>query len=141
MKKNKPAPKFRKEQDEREFWTTHDTTDYFDYSKSNRVEIEFDSGVEAPVKSISLRLPRVMLNQLKVLVNKKDIPYQSLIKVYLAKKSPKSRKQVSPYASLLRSETRAGLWTSAARAGLANPNREPFTTKASLPYRSEQIRD
>ena len=53
-KKLKPVPKFRKEQDEREFWTTHDTTDYFDYSKSNRVEIEFDSGVEAPVKSISL---------------------------------------------------------------------------------------
>jgi hypothetical protein len=45
-----------------------------------------DPGVEAPVKSISLRLPREMLNELKVLANKKDIPYQSLIKVYLAEK-------------------------------------------------------
>jgi predicted DNA binding CopG/RHH family protein len=87
-KKIKPVPKFRNEQDEREFWTTHDTTDYFDFSKSNRVEI----GVEAPVKSISLRLPREMLNQLKVLANKKDIPYQSLIKVYLAEKIAEERK-------------------------------------------------
>jgi predicted DNA binding CopG/RHH family protein len=91
-KKIKPHPKFRKEQEEREFWTTHDTTEYFDYSKSNRVEIEFDPGVEAPVKSISLRLPREMLNELKVLANKKDIPYQSLIKVYMAEKIAEERK-------------------------------------------------
>jgi predicted DNA binding CopG/RHH family protein len=91
-KKIKPHPKFRKEQEERVFWTTHDTTEYFDYSKSNRVEIEFDPGVEAPVKSISLRLPREMLNELKVLANKKDIPYQSLIKVYLAEKIAEERK-------------------------------------------------
>ena len=91
-KKIKAVPKFKKEQDEREFWHTHDATDYFDFSKSNRVEIEFDAGVEAPVKSISLRLPREMLNELKVLANKKDIPYQSLIKVYLAQKSAEERK-------------------------------------------------
>jgi predicted DNA binding CopG/RHH family protein len=91
-RKIKPVPKFRKEQEEREFWTTHDTTEYFDYSKSNRVEIEFDRGVEAPVKSISLRLPREMLNELKALANKKDIPYQSLIKVYLAEKIAEERK-------------------------------------------------
>jgi predicted DNA binding CopG/RHH family protein len=91
-KKIKPVPKFKSEQDEREFWSTHDTTDYFDFSKSSRVEIEFDPGIEAPVKSISLRLPREMLNQLKVLANKKDIPYQSLIKVYLAEKIAEERK-------------------------------------------------
>ena len=91
-KKIKPVPKFRNEQDEREFWNTHDTTEYFDFSKSSRVEIEFDPGIEAPVKSISLRLPREMLNQLKVLANKKDIPYQSLIKVYLAEKIAEERK-------------------------------------------------
>jgi predicted DNA binding CopG/RHH family protein len=91
-KKIKPVPKFRNEQDEREFWNTHDTTEYFDFSKSSRVEIEFDPGIEAPVKSISLRLPREMLNQLKVLANKKDIPYQSLIKVYLAQKIAEERK-------------------------------------------------
>jgi len=86
------VPKFRNEQDERDFWITHDTTEYFDFSKSSRVEIEFDPGIEAPVKSISLRLPREMLNQLKVLANKKDIPYQSLIKVYLAEKIAQERK-------------------------------------------------
>ncbi len=91
-KKIKPVPKFRNEQEEREFWNTHDTTDYFDFSKSSRLEIEFDRGIEAPVKSISLRLPRDMLNQLKVLANKKDIPYQSLIKVYLAEKIAEERK-------------------------------------------------
>ena len=91
-KKVKPVPKFRNEQDEREFWSTHDTTEYFDFSKSSRVQIEFDPGIEAPVKSISLRLPREMLNQLKVLANKKDIPYQSLIKVYLAEKIAQERK-------------------------------------------------
>jgi predicted DNA binding CopG/RHH family protein len=90
--KIKPVPKFRNEQDERDFWSTHDTTEYFDFSKSSRVEIDFDPGIEAPVKSISLRLPREMLNQLKVLANKKDIPYQSLIKVYLAEKIAQERK-------------------------------------------------
>ena len=91
-KKIKPVPKFRNEQDEREFWRTHETTEYFDFSKSSRVKIEFDPGIEAPVKSISLRLPREMLNRLKVLANKKDIPYQSLIKVYLAEKIAQERK-------------------------------------------------
>jgi predicted DNA binding CopG/RHH family protein len=90
--KIKPVPKFRNEQDERDFWSTHDTTEYFDFSKSSRVEIDFDPGIEAPVKSISLRLPREMLNQLKVVANKKDIPYQSLIKVYLAEKIAQERK-------------------------------------------------
>ena len=91
-KKIKRAGGFKREAVEREFWSTHDTTDYFDFSKQNRVEIEFYRGVEAPVKSISIRLPREMLNELKVIANKKDIPYQSLIKVYLADKIKAERK-------------------------------------------------
>ncbi len=91
-KKVKQTQKFKKEAEEREFWRTHDTMNYFDFSKPSRVEIEFDPGVEAPVKSISLRLPREMLNDLRVLANKKDIPYQSLIKVYLAEKIKEERK-------------------------------------------------
>jgi predicted DNA binding CopG/RHH family protein len=90
-KKIKPIGKFKREPEERAFWSTHDTTDHFDFSEQNRVEIEFDPGVEAPVKSISVRLPREMLNELKVLANKKDIPYQSLIKVYLAEKIKEER--------------------------------------------------
>ena len=91
-RKIKQIPKFRTEDEEREFWDTHVTTDYFDFSKEKRVGIEFDPGIEAPVKSISLRLPREMLNELKVLANKKDIPYQSLIKVYLAEKIKEERR-------------------------------------------------
>ena len=91
-KKAKQAAKYDREAVEREFWSTHDTTDYFDFSKQSRVEIEFDPGVEAPVKSISIRLPREMLNEIRVLANKKDIPYQSLIKVYLAKKIKEERR-------------------------------------------------
>ena len=91
-RKVKQTPKFKRETDEREFWNIHDTMDYFDFSKPNRVDIEFDPGVEAPVKSISLRLPREMLNELKVLANKKDIPYQSLIKVFLAEKINEERR-------------------------------------------------
>ncbi len=49
-KKIKHTEKFKQEAQEREFWSTHDTTDHFDFSKQNRVEIEFDPGVEAPVK-------------------------------------------------------------------------------------------
>jgi len=45
-KKIRPVPKFKKEQDERDFWNTHDTTEYFDFSKSNRVKIEFDPGMK-----------------------------------------------------------------------------------------------
>ncbi|HEY7316980.1 MAG TPA: CopG family antitoxin [Candidatus Binatia bacterium] len=83
MKKRvRPVPKFRKEQDERGFWNTHDTTDYFDFSKPKRFKIQFDPGIEAPVKSISLRLPREMLNELKVLPTKRyslSIADQSLL--------------------------------------------------------------
>ena len=92
-KKAKRAAKLDREAAEREFWRTHDTTDYFDFSKQSRVKIEFDPEVEAPVKSISISLPREMLNELKVLANKKDIPYQSLIKVYLAQKINEERKE------------------------------------------------
>ena len=52
-KKTKRVNRFMREAAEREFWSTHDTTDHFDFSKQKRVEIEFDPGVEAPVKSIS----------------------------------------------------------------------------------------
>jgi len=89
-RKIRPVPKFKREQDERDFWNIHDTTECFDFSKSNRVKIEFDPGIEAPVKSISIRLLREMLNELKVLASKKDnslsIADQGLL-------SPKNRRR------------------------------------------------
>lgn len=82
----KPFPQFRDEAQEREFWQAHDSTDYVNYSKSNRVTIEFDPSVEQPVKLISIRLPREMLNKLRAMATKRDVPYQSLIKMILAEK-------------------------------------------------------
>jgi predicted DNA binding CopG/RHH family protein len=88
--KLKPIPKFRNEDEEREFWHIHDSTDYIDYSKANRVTIKFDPSVEEPVKLISIRLPREMLNKLKAMATKRDVPYQSLIKMILAEKLEKA---------------------------------------------------
>ena len=82
MKKNlKPIPKFNNEDEERDFWASADSSDYFDWSKAERVIFP---NLKPSTKSISIRLPSSMLNRLKVLANQKDVPYQSLIKVFLA---------------------------------------------------------
>ncbi len=83
MKKLKRIPKFKNEDEERKFWHEHDTTDYFDWSKAKKVTFP---NLKPSVKSISLRLPESMVNELKVLANKKDVPYQSLMKIYLSEK-------------------------------------------------------
>lgn len=90
-KKLKSLPEFKNEEEERKFWYEHDSTDYVDYSPENRVSIEFDSSVEEPVKLISIRLPRDMLNQLRAMATKRDVPYQSLIKMILAEKLAHSK--------------------------------------------------
>ncbi len=79
-------PKFRSESEERAFWHSHDTTDYADFSPAHRVTIEFDPAVETPVKLISIRLPRELLNKLRAMAAKLDVPYQSLIKMILAER-------------------------------------------------------
>ncbi|HVP83988.1 MAG TPA: BrnA antitoxin family protein [Rhizomicrobium sp.] len=82
-KKLKPIPRFRNEQEEREFWETHDTTDYVDWSKAQRVRFP---NLKPSTTSISLRLPISLLEQIKIAANKRDVPYQSLIKTWLAEK-------------------------------------------------------
>jgi len=82
MKKFKEIPKFKSEQEEREFWETHDTADYFDLSKAQRVTFP---NLKKSTKTISLRLPADMLENLKVKANAMDVPYQSLIKMILQK--------------------------------------------------------
>ena len=78
--KVKMIPKFKNEDEERKFWETHDATDYFDMSQ----EIEMDlSKLKPTTEAISLRLPAFLLFRIKQLANKKDVPYQSLMKVYL----------------------------------------------------------
>ena len=81
MKKElKEIPKFKTEDEEREFWATHDSTDYFEWDKAERVVFP---NLKPTTRTISLRLPSSMLDGLKVAANKRDVPYQSLIKMFL----------------------------------------------------------
>jgi predicted DNA binding CopG/RHH family protein len=82
--KLKPIPKFRTEAEERRFWETHDTTDYVDWSKAERVRFP---NLKPSTTSISLRLPVSLLERIKIAANKRDMPYQSLIKAWLAEKA------------------------------------------------------
>jgi predicted DNA binding CopG/RHH family protein len=77
----KDIPKFRSESEERTFWESHDSVDYVDWAKAKRVVLP---NLRPSVKTISLRLPESMLEELKRIANKRDVPYQSLIKVFLA---------------------------------------------------------
>ncbi len=83
MKKLKPMPKFKNEKEWANFWMTHDSTQYVDWSKAQKVVFP---NLKPTYKSISLRLPAYMLDEIKLLANKKDVPYQSLMKVFLAEK-------------------------------------------------------
>lgn len=83
MKKLKKIPKFRSESEERKFWNKNDTTSFVDWKSAKKVSFP---NLKPSVKSISLRLPEAMLNDLKVIANKKDIPYQSLMKMFISEK-------------------------------------------------------
>ncbi|MBI4691290.1 MAG: BrnA antitoxin family protein [Nitrospirae bacterium] len=82
-KKLKTIPKFKSEDEEREFWATHDTTEYLDWSRGVRAKFP---NLKLSTRAISLRLPVSLLEDIKIAANKKDVPYQSLIKVWLAEK-------------------------------------------------------
>jgi predicted DNA binding CopG/RHH family protein len=82
-RKLKPVPSFRNETDERAFWESHDSTEYVDWSKAQRVRLP---NLKPSTTAISLRLPVSLLDQIKVAANKRDVPYQSLIKMWLAEK-------------------------------------------------------
>ena len=82
----KKLPKFKNEDQERKFWNSHDSTQYVDWNKAERVRPE---NLKPSLKSISLRLPAFMLEELKLLANKRDVPYQSLLKTYLAERIAK----------------------------------------------------
>ena len=84
MKKQlKPIPKFENEAQERAFWQTHDSTDYVDWTKAQRVVLP---NLKPTTKTISLRLPQYLLDAIKAAANVRDVPYQSLIKVWLQEK-------------------------------------------------------
>lgn len=81
--KHKRIPKFKNEDHEREFWSKHDSTDYLDWKTAKRVTLP---NLKPSVKTISIRLPQMMLEELKLLANKRDVPYQSLLKMFLAER-------------------------------------------------------
>ncbi len=99
-KQNKKVPRFRSEAAERDFWQETDTADYVDWSRA-RVGVFPD--LKPSTETISLRLPAGLLAELKILANQRDVPYQSLLKVFLAERvaaergytlSPEARERV-----------------------------------------------
>jgi predicted DNA binding CopG/RHH family protein len=87
MRKMNPRPrkiaKFDNEDEERDFWASHDSTDYVDWRQAKLLKV---SNLRPTTRTISIRLPESMIEQLKILANKRDVPYQSLLKMYVAAK-------------------------------------------------------
>ena len=83
MAKMKRLPKFRSEDEEREFWARHDVTDYVDWRSARRVRFP---NLKPTLRTISIRLPEHLIGDLKVLANERDIPYQALLKQFLAER-------------------------------------------------------
>lgn len=88
----KKIPKFQSEDEERAFWATHDSAEYVDWSKAERAIFP---GLKPSTKTISLRLPESMLDELRQLANKRDIPYQSLIKAFLRERIDQEYRSVT----------------------------------------------
>jgi len=82
-KRKKRIPTFKSEDQERDFWAKEDSTDYVDWDSARRIILP---SLKPSQKTISLRLPAMMLAELKRLANKRDVPYQSLLKVFLAER-------------------------------------------------------
>jgi predicted DNA binding CopG/RHH family protein len=76
----KEVPQFDSEEEERAFWATHDSTEYVDWDEAETAVLP---KLKPSTKTISLRLPEMMLNELRLIANKQDVPYQSLIKMFL----------------------------------------------------------
>lgn len=86
-RKRKEIPAFSNEEEERNFWSTHDSSDYLDWSKAVRMTFP---NLKPTTQSISLRLPLWMLESIKARANRQDVPYQSLIKIWLQEKLDQS---------------------------------------------------
>jgi predicted DNA binding CopG/RHH family protein len=86
--KKKPVPEFQSEDEEREFWAAHDSTEFVDWDSARRRKFP---NLKPTLRTISLRLPVSMIEDLKILANRRDVPYQSLLKVFLAERLEKER--------------------------------------------------
>ncbi len=87
----KPIPNFTHEAEERRFWETHDSVEYVDWGQATRARFP---NLRPSNKAISLRIPVALLERLKVAANARDVPYQSLIKIWLAEKLEESHRPV-----------------------------------------------
>ncbi|MDA3876166.1 MAG: BrnA antitoxin family protein [Halothiobacillus sp.] len=90
MSKAKQTPDFKTEAEEREFWESNDSSEYIDWSKAQRAAFP---NLKPSTKTISLRLPEGLLDRIKIEANKRDMPYQSLIKAWLVEDVEQSRGQ------------------------------------------------
>lgn len=81
MKKLKKIPRFKNEDEEAKFWAIHDSTEYIDWSKA--IINPVFPNLKPSTKTITIRVPQALIDDLKRIANKKDVPYQSLVKVYL----------------------------------------------------------
>lgn len=95
----KPIPRFATEAAERKFWATHDTTEYVDWSQAR---MAIFPNLKPSTETISLRLPAPLLADLKALANERDVPYQSLLKVFLADQVQREQERRPPNTRLLR---------------------------------------
>jgi len=89
-KKLKKIPRFKNENEEREFWATHDSADYVDFNNTQKAVFP---NLKLSTAHISLRLPQGLLDELKAAANARDVPYQSLLKVWLAEKIAENNKR------------------------------------------------
>jgi predicted DNA binding CopG/RHH family protein len=88
--KKRAIPEFRTEDEEREFWAGHDSTEYIDWTTARQRKLP---NLKPTLRTISLRLPVSMIEDLKMLANRRDVPYQSLLKVFLAERLEKERRR------------------------------------------------
>ncbi len=88
-KRAKPVPRFRTEDAERAFWAKHEVADYFDWA---RAVVATLPNLRPSTTTISIRLPEPLLEELKALANERDVPYQSLMKIFLAERIATERR-------------------------------------------------
>ena len=83
-------PKFKNEDEERDFWESADSTEYIDWKKAEKALLPY---LKPSLRKVSLRLPELMISELKQIANKRDVPYQSLMKLFLAERIQKELNQ------------------------------------------------
>lgn len=96
--KHREIPRFNNEDEEREFWATHDSTEYVDWTKAQKNPTF--SRLKPSTRTVSIRLPESLIAELKTLANKKDVPYQSLVKIYLSEKVKEEAARYNPHSEV-----------------------------------------